>query len=100
MVKARHKGKRNKTRYTMKKSVREKGKPTVNKMLQKFDVGDKVHIKADSSIHKGMPHRRFQGKTGEITGTKGSSYILKVKNILATREIIVHPAHLTKQKVN
>ncbi|NYZ79838.1 50S ribosomal protein L21e [Candidatus Micrarchaeota archaeon] len=98
MVKAKHKGKRNKTRYAYTKSVREKGKPSVNKMLRSFAVNDRVHINVNPSIHSGMPHRRFQGKTGTIVGKQGSCYVVEVKNILATRQIIVHPVHLSKQK--
>jgi large subunit ribosomal protein L21e len=99
MVKAHHKGPRSKTRYAYKKSVRERGKPSVNKMMQKFEVGDFVHINVDSSVHNGMPHRRYQGKTGKVIGMQGDSYMLQVKSILATRKIIVHPAHLKKQEL-
>ena len=99
MVKAHHKGPRSKTRYAYKKSVREKGKPSVNKMMQRFKIGDFVHINVDPSVHNGMPFRRYQGKTGKIIGMQGNSYILEVKSILATRQIIAHPAHLMKQEL-
>ncbi len=96
MVKSTHKGGRAKTRHSLSKKPRQRGRPTVNKMLQKFEPGDRVHIAIDPSVHKGMPHRRFNGKTGEVIGKRGSSYIVKVRNILAWRQVIVHPAHLKK----
>ncbi len=99
MVKHKHKGVRSKTRHSLKKSKREKGRPKVNKFLQEFKEGDKVHIIIDPSVHKGMPHRRFNGKTGTIVGRRGEAYLVKVRNILAWRTIIVHPAHLKLQKV-
>lgn len=98
MVKVKHKGKRSKTRYAFTKSMREKGKPTVNKRLQKFKIGDYVHIHIDSSIHVGMPHRRFNGKTGKVVAIQGKSYVLEVKNMNALRKVIVNPVHLSIQK--
>ena len=96
MVHSKHKGPRAKTRHSFSKKPRERGKPTVNKMLQEFKPGDRVHISINPSVHKGMPHRRFNGKTGEVISKRGSSYIIKVRNILAWRQIIAHPAHLKK----
>ena len=66
MVK-RSRGTRSKTRYKLKKSVREKGRPTVSKLLQDYDEGDSVAIKIDPSVQRGMPHPRFQGKIGKVS---------------------------------
>ena len=95
MVKSKHKGPRAKSRHLSKKSKREKGMPSVNKMLQKFNEGDLVHVQLNSSVHSGMPHRRFVGKTGVVKGKKGVCYIVDVKDMNAVKEIIVHPAHLS-----
>jgi len=98
MVKAKHKGPRAKSRYITKKGKREKGMPTVNKMLQVFEVGEKVHININPSIHSAMPHRKFIGKTGEVKGKQGNCYIIKVKDMNAVKDIILHPAHLSPIK--
>lgn len=98
MVKFKHRGKRSKTRHKFKKSVRQKGLPSINVLLQKFDKGDRVHVKVNPSIHSAMPQKRFDGKTGVVTGKRGDCYLVKVKNIRAERIIIVHPAHLKKQR--
>lgn len=98
MVKYKHKGKRSKTRHKMRKSVRQKGHPPVNVMLQEFNTGDMVHIAVNPSVHSGMPFRRFHGKTGTVEGKKGKCYIVGIKDMRAKKSIIVHPAHLKPQK--
>jgi len=46
--------------------IEEKGKDVID-----FEVGDMVDIMTDSSQHKrGMPHRRYHGRTGSIVGTR------------------------------
>jgi len=98
MVSHRHRGVRHKTRAKYKKSKREKGKPTVTKMLQKFKLGDRVHINVDPSLHQGMPFRRFIGKTGLIVGKQGVCYFVKISDMHSEKTIIVHPVHLKLQK--
>lgn len=95
MVKATHKGPRAKGRYVTKKSKREKGMPSVNKMLHEFKVGEKVHVGVNSSVHSAMPLRKFVGKTGKVVDKKGECYIVEVRDMKAVKNIIVHPAHLS-----
>jgi large subunit ribosomal protein L21e len=52
----------------------------------------------DPSIHKGMPHPRFHGKTAEVVGTRGRAFVLKVTDGNATKTLITLPEHLTAQK--
>jgi large subunit ribosomal protein L21e len=87
-------GKRAKSRDLMRQ---RKKRVSVNKRLQEFPVGSMVHIKIDSSIHSGMPHMRYQGKTGEVTGRRGLAYIIKIKLGNKTNELIVNSAHLKLQ---
>ncbi len=98
MVHHKHRGVRCGTRAKYKKTKREKGRPTVNKMLHSFHVGDRVHVAVDSSVHTGMPFRRFSGKTGIITGKQGTCYFVRIQDMHADKNIIVHPAHLRLQK--
>jgi len=88
------KGFRSNTRALLRKKPREKGKLKTTKILQKFDSGDKVVIKIDPAIHKGMPHRRYHGKVGVIQSRRGRSYIVAVRQGKAEKEIIVRPEHL------
>ena len=88
------KGYRVKTRRLFRRKPREKGKSGLSKILYNYSKGDKVVIKTNPSIHKGMPHRRFHGKIGIITEKKGKSYLIRVKQGNAIKEIIVRPEHL------
>lgn len=97
MVKFKHRGKRSKTRRKLRKKVRQRGHPNPNVYLKQFEVGQKVHIDIDPSVHDGMPHRRFDGRTGEIVGRRGECYLVLVPDMAAQKRIIVHPAHLKAQ---
>ncbi len=84
-----------KTRALLKRSPRERGKTTLTKILTNYNEGDKVVVKIDSSMHKGMPHRRYHGKVGVVRARRGRSYVVYVTQGDATKEIIVRPEHLT-----
>lgn len=83
------------TRALLKRDPRERGKTTLSKVLQSYNEGDKVVVKIDSSVHKGMPHRRFHGRIGVVGAKRGRSYVIHVTQGDATKEIIVRPEHLT-----
>lgn len=58
--------------------------------------GDKVVIILDPSIHKGMPHKRYHGKVGTITGRKGRSIELTTDKQGKEVKLIVSPYHLKR----
>jgi large subunit ribosomal protein L21e len=88
------KGFRSKTRSLLRKKPREHGKINVTKILRGYKAGEKVVIKIDPSVHKGMPHRRYHGKIGVVTAKRGRAYIVSVTQGNAVKEIIVRPEHL------
>ncbi len=90
----RAKGFRHKTRSLLSQNTREHGKIGLGKLLHSYVSGEKVVVKIDPSVHKGMPHRRFQGKIGEIVNKRGGSYVVNVPQGDALKEIIVRPEHL------
>ncbi|MDF2955473.1 MAG: Ribosomal protein L21E [Candidatus Alkanophagales archaeon MCA70_species_2] len=92
-------GVRRKTRKKLRKSVRERGLSRISKAIQKFEVGQKVHIVIDSSVHKGMPHKRFHGRTGTVKGRRGRAYIVEVRDGNKLKLLFVRPEHLTPQKL-
>jgi large subunit ribosomal protein L21e len=53
----------------------------------------------DSSIQKGMPHKRYHGKVGTVIDKRGRSFIVSVTQGEATKEIIVRPEHLEPYEV-
>jgi large subunit ribosomal protein L21e len=89
------KGYRAKTRALLKLSPRERGKTTLSKILYNYKIGEKIVIKINPSVHKGMPHRRFQGRQGIIKSKRGRSYVVHIPEHSVTKEIIVRPEHLT-----
>jgi len=71
---ARSKGFRRKTRYILhKKFVRG-----LSYLLHDYKAGEKVVVNIDPSEHKGMPHRRFQGKVGVVDRVGRRTLVLKV----------------------
>ena len=95
MVK-RSKGYRSKTRALFRKDRRKRGKISIGKLLQAYSAGEKVCIRTDPSIHKGMPHRRFHGKIGVIAGRRGRSYVVNVSAGGRPATVLVRPEHLER----
>ena len=93
MVK-RSKGTRSKSRYIMRKKPRTRGVSSITRTLQQFEVGACVSIDIDSAVHKGMPHPRFQGRTGKIEGMQGDAYLVGVTVGKKHKTLIVLPEHL------
>ncbi len=87
-------GYRHRTRSVLKKSPREKGKLSLSKLLHEYAPGEKVIIKIEPSVHKGMPHRRYHGKVGVIKEKRGRAYIVQVSQGGKVKEITVRPEHL------
>lgn len=86
------KGSRSRTRSLLRKSKKEK--KTLTKYLQEFNIGSRVVIKPEPASHKGLPYKRFIGKSGLVTNKKGNSYIIKIKDGNKEKEVITRPEHL------
>ncbi len=70
-------------------------KLTVNELVKSFKTGDIVVI--DLKVRfSGMPHPRYRGRHGEIVGTRGKSYLVKIKDGNAVKELIIPSVHLQK----
>ncbi len=92
----RTRGIRSSSRSKLRKNVRDKGMPPISRMIQEFDEGEKVTIKIEPSIHKGMPDHRFQGITGVIKGKRGKGYLVAIKDKNKPKLIISLPVHLRR----
>jgi len=88
------KGYRKKTRALLRKKSRDKGKIGLSKILHEYEPGQKVVVKINPSVHKGMPHRRYHGKIGVVASKKGRAYVVGVAQGKAVKEITVRPEHL------
>ena len=96
-----HKGYRNKSRKRHRKNVRNRGLGSIEKYLVDYEVGNKVDVITDPSKHKrGMPHRRFHGKTGTIIGQRGRCYLVDVKLGNSKKILIIGKEHLRLNPVS
>lgn len=87
-------GKRIKTRSLLSKRIREKGLRGLSRFLHEYKEGDEVVIKIDSSVHNGMPFRRFHGKRGNIVEKRGRAFIVKVLDGGKEKLVVARPEHL------
>jgi large subunit ribosomal protein L21e len=91
----RSKGYRSRTRSLLRKHPRERGKIGLSRILRAYQIGDKVTILLEASVHKGMPHRRYHGRSGTIQEKRGKSYVVNVEIGKQTKQIIARPEHIT-----
>ena len=87
-------GFRRKTRFKFQKDVRSKGKVSISKILQTFEIGQKVQLVAEPAIQKGLYFPRFHGKHGIVIGKRGNAYLVEIKDFNKKKTIIVAPVHL------
>ena len=89
-------GYNNRTRRLFRVHPRKKGLRSLRYLLNDYEEGEKVSIIINPSIHKGRPHRRFQGKTGTIVKKQGNAYVVSVRDGKREKFIIALPQHLRK----
>jgi large subunit ribosomal protein L21e len=87
-------GYRNRTRSLLKKEKRERGLSPINRILRDYAEGEKVVIKIDPSTVKGMPHRRFHGKTATVISKRGRAYLVNVHMGGYEKVVIARPEHI------
>ena len=90
----RSKGTRQGTRSILKRSKTERGRLNIRRIMHKYESGDRVAIVLDGGQQRGMPHRRFQGRTGFIQEQQGNAYIVAVKDGNMQKTVIARPEHL------
>lgn len=96
-----HKGYRNKTRSRHRKKVRDRGLGSIEKYLDEYKIDDKVDIITDPSQHKrGMPHRRYHGRTGVIVGIRGRCFEVEVKLGNDKKMLIIGKEHLRLNSIS
>jgi len=88
------KGYRSRTRKLLSKHPRRRGIGGLGPLLRTYAEGDKVRIDIDPSIHKGMPHRRYQGKTGTILEKRGKAYVIAVNDGKEVKKVVALIDHV------
>lgn len=81
---------------TLRKSHKERGIAPVTRYLQEFSEGDRVHISIVPSEPSGMPHPRFNGRTGVVKGKQGDAYKIMFKDGNKNKILLAKPVHLKK----
>ncbi|MDQ1281078.1 MAG: large subunit ribosomal protein L21e [Thermoproteota archaeon] len=84
-----------KYRAVLRKNVRDRGMTPLGRLLREYKNGERVVITLNSSVHKGMPHPRYQGKVGIVDEKRGHAYVVKIKEGEKNRSIIARPEHIT-----
>ncbi len=90
----RSKGLRSKTRGVLTKHPRDRGVASPNRVLMDFPEGSKVAIVLDAAQHKGMPHKRFQGQTGTVSGKQGEAFVVDLVHGNKPKTLVVRAEHL------
>lgn len=87
-------GPRRGTRKLLSKGPKERGLPPMSAILYDYKVGERVVIKIDPSVHKGMPFKRFHGKVGTIVEKRGRAYVILVRDGGKYKKVIARPEHI------
>lgn len=87
-------GSRRKSRTKLTRHPRKQGKKDITSYLQTFEEGDRVVLSIDPSVHEGLFHPRFDGRSGVITGKQGDCYTVKITDKGKTKTVIAHPVHI------
>lgn len=87
---ARSRGFRRKTRQLLTKDTIR----GLSYLLHEYKIGDKVVIDIDAREHKGMPHRRFQGKVGVVEAISRRALRIRVRIGEKDKMVIARVAHV------
>jgi large subunit ribosomal protein L21e len=74
---------------------REKGKVRIRSVLARFNEKERVSIRIDPR-HQNIPHPRFNGIVGEVVGSQGRAYYVKISDCGKEKTVLVTPEHLRR----
>ena len=90
----RSKGQRQGTRRILRKGRHQRGRISIARIMHEYAEGDRVAIILDGGQQMGMPHRRFQGRTGIIQKRQGKAWVVAVKDGNMKKTVVARPEHL------
>ncbi|MCR4327278.1 MAG: 50S ribosomal protein L21e [Nanoarchaeota archaeon] len=79
------------------KNLRLRGKIKLSEYFQTFKKDEPVAVKREISVASYFP-KRLQGRTGNVIGKRGGSYLIKMKDQNMEKEFLIEPVHLKKIK--
>jgi large subunit ribosomal protein L21e len=77
---------------------RDRGTSPPARSVAEFETGQNVHLSIDPSVPDGRFHQRFNGHTGEVVGTQGSAYKVRINDRGKEKVLLAGPAHLAAQQ--
>ena len=78
-----------------KKPVRAKGKLSLSRYFQNLKPGDNVSVIKENSLPSSFP-KRLQGRTGVVDEIRGTSYVVRVKDLNKEKKFLIAPIHLKR----
>ncbi|MAR94270.1 MAG: 50S ribosomal protein L21e [Candidatus Poseidoniaceae archaeon] len=90
----RSKGLRVRTRSILRRRKKERSRLNISRVIHQYEEGDRVAIVLDGGQQMGMPHRRFNGRTGFINKRQGKAWVVAVKDGNMQKTVIARPEHL------
>ena len=79
------------------KKQREHGKIKLSRYFADFEKGERVAVVRELAMNPAFP-KQLQGRSGVVESKRGSSYIVKIKDLNKEKTYIIHPVHLRKLK--
>ncbi len=83
-------GYRARTRHMFARAFRQTGMTNMSTYLKTYKVGDYVDVKVNGSIHKGMPHKFYHGRTGVVYNVTKRSIGVRINKVVGNRIILKH----------
>ena len=90
----RSKGLRVRTRSILRRRKKERSRLNISRVIHQYEEGDRVAIVLDGGQQMGMPHRRFNGRTGFINKRQGKAWVVSVKDGNMQKTVFARPEHL------
>jgi large subunit ribosomal protein L21e len=76
---------------------RDRGMSPPQRAVERFETGEKVHLRLDPSVSDGRFNPRFNGHTGEVIGEQGRAFEVRIVDGGTEKTLITTAAHLTRQ---
>lgn len=87
-------GQRQGTRSILRSSVREKQRVPIRRVMHPYNEGDRVAVVLSGWQQRGMPHRRFHGRSGRIVERQGRAWVVAIKDGNMNKTLVARPEHL------
>jgi large subunit ribosomal protein L21e len=86
------------TRNKLRNKPRERGTSPPQRQVEQYEEGEMVHLAIDPSVAEGRFNPRFNGHTGEVVGSQGRAYKVRITDGGKEKTIVARPAHLQRQE--